>query len=103
MESVFPEARSVLKDADPEMYALVQDEKVRQWYVSTRKIAHATVEHHWMVPEALVSRVDYRLPGSMHCTTQKGGSAWHFRSCFQNRQVCATMQTAMVLLYIAPP
>lgn len=75
MESVFPEARSVLKDADPEMYALVQDEKVRQWYVSTRKIAHATVEHHWVVPAALVLRVEYRLPGSMHCTTQQGGSA----------------------------
>jgi hypothetical protein len=31
MDAVFPEARSVLKDADPEMYDLVQAEKVRQW------------------------------------------------------------------------
>jgi hypothetical protein len=31
MESVFPEARKILADADPEVAALVQEEKRRQW------------------------------------------------------------------------
>jgi hypothetical protein len=31
MESVFPEARNALVDADPEIAALVQEEKRRQW------------------------------------------------------------------------
>jgi hypothetical protein len=28
---VFPEARSSLKEADPEVYGIIQDEKKRQW------------------------------------------------------------------------
>lgn len=31
MDSVFPEARKVLAEADPEVAALVQEEKRRQW------------------------------------------------------------------------
>jgi glycine hydroxymethyltransferase len=31
MEHVFPEALKSLQEADPEIFSLVQDEKVRQW------------------------------------------------------------------------
>lgn len=31
MNRVFPEARKGLKEADPEVYAIVRDEKRRQW------------------------------------------------------------------------
>lgn len=31
MNRVFPEARSKLADADPELFAIMQDEKRRQW------------------------------------------------------------------------
>jgi glycine hydroxymethyltransferase len=30
-QSIFPEALQSLAEADPEVYSLVQDEKVRQW------------------------------------------------------------------------
>jgi hypothetical protein len=29
--NVFPESLKSLKEADPEMYSIVQDEKARQW------------------------------------------------------------------------
>jgi hypothetical protein len=31
MNAIFPEALTPLKEADPEVYGIVQDEKVRQW------------------------------------------------------------------------
>ena len=31
MARVFPEALSSLKQADPELYSIIQDEKRRQW------------------------------------------------------------------------
>jgi hypothetical protein len=31
LESVFPEAQMTLLEADPEMHAIIQDEKARQW------------------------------------------------------------------------
>lgn len=31
MEAVFPEALKTLADADPEMAAIIEDEKRRQW------------------------------------------------------------------------
>ena len=31
MARVFPEARSSLKEADPEIYGMIEDEKKRQW------------------------------------------------------------------------
>jgi len=31
MSRVFPEARASLKEADPELYGIIQDEKKRQW------------------------------------------------------------------------
>jgi hypothetical protein len=35
MQAMFPEARHTLKEADPEVFQLVQDEKKRQWYDTT--------------------------------------------------------------------
>lgn len=32
MEAVFPEALQALKQADPELAAIINDEKHRQWY-----------------------------------------------------------------------
>lgn len=31
MLSVFPESLTPLQQADPELYSIIQDEKVRQW------------------------------------------------------------------------
>jgi glycine hydroxymethyltransferase len=31
MDAVFPEAHTPLAVADPELFALIEDEKVRQW------------------------------------------------------------------------
>ena len=31
LKEVFPEAKMGLAEADPELFAIVQDEKVRQW------------------------------------------------------------------------
>jgi hypothetical protein len=36
MAKLFPEARQTLAEADPEVYALIQDEKRRQWCVFYR-------------------------------------------------------------------
>jgi hypothetical protein len=33
MAQVFPEALRSLKEADPEIYGIIQDEKARQWCV----------------------------------------------------------------------
>jgi len=33
MQGVFPEALSSLKNADPELFSIIEDEKERQWYV----------------------------------------------------------------------
>ena len=33
MESVFPEGLKRLRDADEEVFGIIEDEKVRQWYV----------------------------------------------------------------------
>ena len=33
MEGVFPEALASLRNADPELYSIIEDEKERQWYV----------------------------------------------------------------------
>jgi len=38
-DSVFPEALTPLKEADPEVYALVQKEKLRQMYASCRALS----------------------------------------------------------------
>jgi hypothetical protein len=32
MEAVFPEALKSLKEADPEVYGIIEDEKARQWW-----------------------------------------------------------------------
>ena len=32
MESVFPEALRSLREADPEIFGIIEDEKKRQWY-----------------------------------------------------------------------
>lgn len=32
MEGVFPEALSSLRNADPELFSIIEDEKERQWY-----------------------------------------------------------------------
>lgn len=34
MAAVFPEALSHLKAADPEVYSLIEQEKIRQWWAS---------------------------------------------------------------------
>ena len=34
MQGVFPEALSSLKNADPELFSIIEDEKERQWYVN---------------------------------------------------------------------
>ncbi len=34
MQGVFPEALSSLKNADPELFSIIEDEKERQWYVT---------------------------------------------------------------------
>jgi len=33
MQSVFPEALQSLREADPEVFGIIEDEKKRQWYV----------------------------------------------------------------------
>lgn len=33
LNRIFPEAHLSLKEADPELYAIIEDEKRRQWYV----------------------------------------------------------------------
>lgn len=33
MESVFPEALQSLREADPEVFGIIEDEKERQWCV----------------------------------------------------------------------
>lgn len=33
-DAVFPEALASLKQADPEIYSIIQDEKARQWWVA---------------------------------------------------------------------
>lgn len=33
MEALFPEAQLTLRDADPELYDIIEDEKERQWCV----------------------------------------------------------------------
>jgi hypothetical protein len=35
MQSVFPEALQSLREADPEVFGIIEDEKKRQWYVLT--------------------------------------------------------------------
>ena len=37
MEGVFPEALASLRNADPELYSIIEDEKERQWYVGQLK------------------------------------------------------------------
>lgn len=34
MQGVFPEALFSLRNADPELFSIIEDEKERQWYVS---------------------------------------------------------------------
>jgi hypothetical protein len=36
---VFPEALTPLQQADPEVYAIIEDEKVRQWCVARDPVA----------------------------------------------------------------
>lgn len=37
MEGVFPEALSSLRNADPELFSIIEDEKERQWYAPCLK------------------------------------------------------------------
>ena len=37
MEGVFPEGLKRLRDADAEVFGIIEDEKVRQWCVSATK------------------------------------------------------------------
>lgn len=37
MDLVFPEALKTLKDADPEVFGIIEDEKARQWCVNPCK------------------------------------------------------------------
>lgn len=39
MDPVFPEAHKTLKDADPEVFGIIEDEKARQWWVNAGKPA----------------------------------------------------------------
>lgn len=41
MEGVFPEALSSLRNADPELFSIIEDEKERQWYRPSVNDRHA--------------------------------------------------------------
>lgn len=41
MEGVFPEALSSLRNADPELFSIIEDEKERQWYGRRPKLVFA--------------------------------------------------------------
>jgi hypothetical protein len=40
LRKVFPDALVPLAAADPEVYQIIQDEKVRQWYAALRCQTH---------------------------------------------------------------
>ena len=61
MEAVFPEAMKTLTDADPEMAAIIEDEKRRQW-CARRRIGggRAAGRQQALVP-ACVTQLTYLL------------------------------------------
>lgn len=41
MDAIFPEALKTLKEADPEVYGIIEDEKARQWWGPSQKFQMA--------------------------------------------------------------
>lgn len=46
MQAVYPEALKTLKEVDPDVYGIIEDEKRRQWYA---QIAGMTNHHCWIL------------------------------------------------------
>ena len=43
MQGVFPEALTRLRDADPELFSIIEDEKERQWCAAVAQIYAQTL------------------------------------------------------------
>lgn len=47
MEAVFPEALKTLREADPEVFGIIEDEKKRQWYArASMDVCRCSIARH---------------------------------------------------------
>ena len=70
MDSVFPEARKTLLEADPEVAGLVEEEKRRQWCASLSRVCTSGVPM-WRVAEIEIPQD----AASVHLLVRKGSCA----------------------------